>query len=98
MKTKMKADYDLIITFDQHMAYVMNHVRGTAFGHLEPHAQDNATQPQKNSNEMLVYLQLVFGDSNRQKNAKNNFQALSQGNLDFVISWAEFQWLSIELN
>ena len=98
MKAKMKADGDLMDTPERRMAYVMNRVEGMAFGHLEPHTQDNATEPWKDSNDMLTYLERVFGNSNRRQNAENEYQNLRQGSKDFNTFWGEFQRLAIKLD
>ena len=80
------------------MAYVMNRMGGMAFGHLEPRAQENRlARPWKDLNEMLAYLKRVFGDPNRRQNAEYEFRVLYQtGN--FNTFWAEFLWLSSELD
>ena len=65
MKGKMKVENDIMDTPWRRMAYVMSCVGGTAFSHLEPHAWENGSRPWKDSNEMLAYLEQVFGDSNR---------------------------------
>ena len=83
MYGKMTADKDLMDTPKRRMVYVMNRVGGTAFSHLEPHAQRNATRPWKDSEKMLTYLEQVFGDLNRLKNAENKYLTLRQGNKDF---------------
>ena len=102
MNRKMKIDEDLMDTLWRRMAYVMNCVGGTAFGHLEPCAQEHAWQhgpkPWKNSTEMLVYLERVFGDPNRRQNAKYKFRILYQEGQDFNSFWAKFLWLSSELD
>ena len=66
------------------MTYIISRVGGTAFDHPETRAWDNTAQQWKILNKMLAYFQLVFGDSNRQKNAENDFRALRQGNQDFA--------------
>ena len=73
MKGKMTVDDDLMDTLWRCMAYVMSRVGGTAFGHLEPRARENGPRPWKDSNEMLAYLERVFGDSNRRRNAEYEF-------------------------
>ena len=95
---KMTADEDLLDTPKRRMVYVMNRVGGMAFSHLEPRAQKNAIKPWKDSEEMFTYLERVFGDLNRLKNAENEYQTLRQGNKDFNAFWAEFQRLAIELD
>ena len=87
---KMTADEDLLDTPKHRMVYVMNCVGGTAFSHLEPRARRNATKPWKDLEEMLTYLEQVFGDSNRLENAENEYQTLRQGGKDFNTFWAEF--------
>ena len=94
----MTADEDLLDTPKRRMVYVINCVGGTAFSHLEPRAQRNATKPWKDSEEMLTYLEQVFGNSNRPENAENEYQTLRQGGKDFNTFWAEFQQLAIELD
>ena len=97
MKGKMKVDEDLMDTPWRRMAYVMNRVGGTAFGHLEPQAREHGPRPWKDSDEMLAYLERVFGDSNRRRNAKYEFRYLHQtGN--FNTFWAKFLRLSVELD
>ena len=98
MRGKMAADDDLYDTPARRMVYVMSRVGEEAFGHLEPRARVNAPRPWKDSDEMLAYLERVFGDPNRRANAETQFRALRQGNKDFNTFWAEFQRLSIELN
>ena len=98
MKAKMKADGDLMDTPERRMAYVINRVEGMAFGHLEPRSRDNAIEPWKDSDEMLTYLERVFGNSNRQRNAENDYQNLRQGSKDFNTFWGEFQRLAVELD
>ena len=98
MRGKMAADKDLYDTPARRMVYVMNRVGGDAFGHLEPRARANACRLWKDSDKMLAYLEQVFGDPNRRANAEIQFRALHQGSKDFLIFWAEFQRLSIELN
>ena len=83
MRGKMAADDDLYDTPARRMVYVMNRVGGDAFGHLEPRAQPNAPRPWKDSDEMLTYLERVFGDPNRRANAETQFRALRQGSKDF---------------
>ena len=73
MKRKMKVDEDLMDTQWRRMAYVMSRVGGTAFGHLEPPAREHGPQPWKDSDEMLAYLEQVFGDSNKRRNAEYEF-------------------------
>ena len=78
MKGKMTVDKDLMDTPWRRMMYVMSRVGGTAFGHLEPcdqeqHAQKNRPRPWKDSDKMLSYLEQVFGDSNRRRNAEYEF-------------------------
>ena len=73
MKGKMKLDENLMNTPWRRMAYVMNRVGSTAFGHLEPRAQENRSRPWKDLNEMFAYLERVFGDSNRHRNAEYKF-------------------------
>ena len=80
------------------MAYVMSCVGGTAFGHLEPRAREHGPRPWSNSNKMLAYLERVFGDSNRRRNAEYKFRNLHQEGQDFNTFWAKFLWLSIELD
>ena len=98
MKAKMKADGNLMDTPERRMAYVINRVEGMAFGHLEPRTRDNATEPWKDSNDMLTYLERVFGNSNRRRNAENKYQNLRQGSKDFNTFWGEFQRLAVELD
>ena len=98
MRSKMAADDDLYDTPARRMVYVMNRVGSEAFGHLEPRARVNASRPWKDSDEMLAYLERVFGDPNRRANAETQFCALRQGSKDFNTFWAEFQRLSIELD
>ena len=99
MKGKMMVDDDLMDTPWRRMAYVMSRVGGTAFGHLEPRARENGPRPWKDSNEMLAYLERVFGDSNRRRNAEYEFRYLYQSEgQDFNTFWAEFLRLSIELD
>ena len=45
MKAKMRADKDIMVTLDQRMSNIMSCVDGTAFGHLETRARDNAAEP-----------------------------------------------------
>ena len=98
MKGKMEIDDDIINTPWRCMAYVMSRVGGIAFSHLEPRAQKNGpARPWKDLDEMLAYLECVFGDSNRRENAEYEFRILRQTG-DFNIFWAEFLWLSIELD
>ena len=97
MKGKMTVDDNLMDTPWRRMAYVMSRVGGTAFGHLEPRARENGPRPWKDSNEMLAYLERVFGDSNRRRNAEYEFRYLHQTG-DFNTFWAEFLRLSIELD
>ena len=97
MKGKMTVDDDLMDTPWRRMAYVMSRVGGTAFGHLEPRARENGPRPWKDSNEMLAYLERVFGDSNRRRNAEYEFRYLHQTG-DFNTFWAEFLRLSIKLD
>ena len=78
MKKKMKVDEDLMDTPWRRMAYVMSRVGGTAFGHLEPctreqYARKNGPKLWSDSNKMLAYLERVFGDSNRRRNAEYEF-------------------------
>ena len=80
IKGKMSVDEDLMDTPWRRMAYVINHVGGTAFGHLEPrareqHGRKNRTRLEswKDSDEMFTYLERVFGDSNRRQNAEYEF-------------------------
>ena len=73
MKGKMMVDDDLMDTPWRRMAYVMSRVGGTAFGHLEPRARENGPRPWKDSDKMLAYLERVFGDSNRRRNAEYEF-------------------------
>ena len=98
MKGKMQIDEDLIDTPWHRMAYVMNCVGGTAFGHLEPRAREHGPRPWKDLDEMLAYLERVFGDPNRHANAKYKFRILHQEGQDFNTFWAEFLWLFIELD
>ena len=98
MRGKMAADDDLYNTPARRMMYVMNRMGSDAFGHLEPRTRPNAPRPWKDSDEMLAYLERVFGDPNRRANAETQFRALRQGNKDFNTFWAEFQRLSIELD
>ena len=103
MKGKMSIDKDLMDTPWRCMAYVISRVGGTAFGHLEPCAREqcarseNGPRPWKDSNEMLAYLERVFGDPNRRQNAEYKFRVLYQTG-DFNTFWAKFLWLSIELD
>ena len=69
----MKINTDLMNTPMCCMVYVTNCVSGTAFGHLEPRAQKNATKPWKDLDKIFTYLERVFGNPNRQENAKNKF-------------------------
>ena len=71
MKGKMAANNDLYDMLACRMVYVINHVEGIAFGHLEPHSKDNATNPWKDLDKMLTYLECVFGDLNRRENVEN---------------------------
>ena len=78
MKGKRKVDEDLMDTPWRRMAYVMSRVSGTAFGYLEPrareqHALKNGPGPWRDLDKMLAYLQRVFGDSNRRRNAEYKF-------------------------
>ena len=75
MRGKMKVDENLIDTPWRRMAYVMSRVGSTAFSHLEPRAQKNRTGPEpwKDSDKMLAYLERVFGDSNKRRNAEYEF-------------------------
>ena len=73
MKGKMRVDENLMDTPWRRMAYVMSRVGGTAFGHLEPRTRENRSRPWKDSNKMLAYLERVFGDSNRRRNAEYKF-------------------------
>ena len=73
MKRKMKVDENLMDTPWRRMAYVLNRVGGTAFGHLEPRAREHGPKPWKDSDKMLAYLERVFGDSNRRRNAEYEF-------------------------
>ena len=57
MKGKMIVDNDLIDTPWRRMAYVMNCVGGTAFGHLEPRAREHGSRPWKDSDKMFAYLE-----------------------------------------
>ena len=98
MRGKMAADEDLYDTPARCMVYVMNRVGGDAFGHLEPRARANAPRLWEDSDEMLAYLERVFGDPNRRANAETQFRALRQGSKNFNTFWAEFQRLSIELD
>ena len=72
------------------MVYVMNRVDGTAFSHLEPRVQKNATNPWKYADEMLAYLKRVFGNSNRRQDVETQFRALCQDTKDFNTFWTEF--------
>ena len=45
IKRKMGIDEDLMDTLWRRMAYVMNCVGGTAFGHLEPRAREHGPWP-----------------------------------------------------
>ena len=45
MKGKMTVDDNLMDTPWHCMAYIMSCVGGTAFGHLEPRAQENGPRP-----------------------------------------------------
>ena len=47
---------------------------------------------------MLAYLEQVFDDPNRRVNAEYKFRILHQEGQEFNTFWAEFLWLSIELN
>ena len=103
MRGKMKADNDLMDTPWRRMACVMNRIGGMAFGHLEPRARDqrarkHGPKPWKDSDEMLAYLKKVFGDLNRRQNAEYEFRILHQEDQEFNTFWAEFLWLSIELD
>lgn len=80
------------------IVYIMNHVGGMAFSHLKLCAQNNTAKPWKNFDKMFGYLELVFSDLNKQKNTENNFWALCQGEKYFYNFFAEFQWLSMELD
>ena len=99
MKGKMKVDKNLMDTPWRRMAYVMSCVGGTTFSHLEPRVRKNRTRPEpwKDSDKMLAYLERVFGDSNRRRNAEYEFRNLHQTG-DFNTFWADFFWLSIELD
>ena len=104
MKKKMKVDKDLMDTPWRRMAYVMSRVSGTAFSHLEPrageqHGQKNGPRPWKDSDKMLAYLERVFRDPNRRQNAEYEFRILHlEEGQNFNTFWAEFFWLSIELD
>ena len=87
---KMTVNKNLMNTPKKRIIYVINRMNGTAFSHLEPRAWKNATKPWKDLDEMFTYLKRVFGNSNRQKNAKNDFWALRQDGKDFATFWAEF--------
>ena len=76
MKRKMMVDDDLIVTPWRRMAYVMSCVGGTAFSHLEPQACEHGLRPWKDSDKMLAYLERVFRDSNRRRNAEYEFRYL----------------------
>ena len=98
MKRKIEIDNNIMDMPWRCMAYVMNRMGGMAFGHLEPRAWENGpARPWKDSNKMLAYLECVFGDPNRRQNAKYKFRVLYQTG-DFNTFWAEFFWLSIELD
>ena len=73
MKGKMMEDNNLMDTQWRRMAYVMSRVSSTAFGHLEPQACEYGPQPWKDLDKMLAYLERVFEDSNRRRNAKYKF-------------------------
>ena len=73
MKGKMKIDNDIIDTLWRRMAYVMSRVSATAFNHLEPRARKHEPRSWRDSDEMLAYLERVFGDSNRRRNAEYKF-------------------------
>ena len=47
---------------------------------------------------MLAYLEQVFGDPNRRQNAEYKFRILHQKGHNFNTFWAEFFWLSFELD
>ena len=99
MKEKMKVEEDLIDTPWRRMAYVMNRVGGTAFSHLEPRAREHGLKLWKDSDEILAYLERVFGNStNRRRNAEYEFQILHQEGREFNTFWAEFLRLSVELD
>ena len=97
MKGKMKVDEDLMDTQWRCMAYVMSRVGGTAFGYLEPRAREHGLRPWKDSDKMFAYLERVFGDPNRRRNAEYEFRYLRQTG-DFNTFWAKFLRLSIELD
>ena len=73
IEDKMTADQDLMTTSKKRIIYVINCVGGKAFSHLEPRAQKNATNLWKDLDEMLAYLERVFGNPNRRQNAVTEF-------------------------
>ena len=88
------------------MAYVISHISGTAFSHLELRAYKHGSKPWRKLDKMLIYLKWVFEDCNRRQNAEYKFWYLYQTG-DFNIFWAKCAresvnqkkfWLSIKLD
>lgn len=98
MRGKMEADADLMPTEALRMAYVQSRVGGDAMNYLVPRMSKDSPKAFETAEEILEYLERIFGDPYGQENAENKFRNLVQGEKDFATFWADFQHLLVGLD
>ena len=98
MQGKMKENAHSMPTESDCMIYIQSHISPSAMFNLMPQLQSESTNQITRVKEMFKVLEASFGDPNRARNARIQYQNLRQGNKEFTTFWAKFQQLAAELD
>lgn len=76
IKQKLQANADHYNTPTLRIAYVASRTEGNARKHIAPRLRDDTPNPYKDATDMLVHLENVFADPNRERVAKQKYNTL----------------------
>lgn len=94
IRNKMRGNADYFPTEEQKMQYVMTRIGGQAFEFLAPQCDLTAEDSFQTVEEMLTALEEVYGDPNKVKTARTQYQKLYQNTQTFPLFYAEFRRLA----
>lgn len=97
MRNKLMGNADHYPTEQDKIIYVLTRVGGQAFGFIEPRAKQNAVDAFQKAEDILDALYSVYGDQNKQRTARREFNKLIQGTKPFQLFYAEFRRLAAVL-
>lgn len=96
LRSKMETIADRMPTESFRMVYVQSRVGGDAMNHLALRLCAGAMIQFVTAQEIINYLEGMYGDPNWKQNSRNKYRALRQKDRDFNSSWAEFQRLAAD--